>query len=154
MVMAVRVQTNTKTLQDRLNRIVNTTPQAMADAGMEFMEILKRNVRIEMIRNGNIFSGKALKSVRAVQKSKFRIELKMSQRAIWLDRARPHFVKLKRGRLIRQWAMQKGSPGVKAIAAREGSIYVRPHPFFDVAFDRSIGKLTEVFKGRLRRSLQ
>lgn len=53
---------------------------------------------------------------------------------VMLDSMQPHFVSLKRGRLITQWARQKGIKG--------RSIFVRPHPFIDSGFRMMVNKLS------------
>lgn len=52
---------------------------------------------------------------------------------IYLDQMAPHFVSLKRGRLISQWAKDKG---IKAKA-----IKVRPHPFIDSGYRKMLNRL-------------
>ena len=52
---------------------------------------------------------------------------------IWLDRMSPHWVSIKRGRLIFQWAKERG------INAK--AIKVNPHPFVDAGFRRMVNRL-------------
>jgi len=68
----------------------------------------------------------------------------MPQKAIWLDSMKPHYVALKRGRLITRWAkkfydyggtIRKGFSRVRTGpkgGIRKGSkLFVTPHPFVD-----------------------
>ena len=52
---------------------------------------------------------------------------------IHLDRMSPHFVSLKKGRLITQWARQKGINGK--------AIFVRPHPYVMMGFGKILNRL-------------
>ena len=56
--------------------------------------------------------------------------------AIALDRMRPHWVPLKRGRLITQWAKKYN---IKGYGITGNAVYVRPHPYINSA-NRIIGK--------------
>ena len=80
--------------------------------------------------------GKLLKYGRGIAPRKLgkgRYGIFIAQSGIWLDRMPPHFVSLKRGRLITQWAQEKG--------IKSKAIYVRPHPFIDAGYQKMINRL-------------
>ena len=128
------------------------TGKHISEAGFEFTKLLQRNLRAHLTRKGNVWRRKLWNSIQARRASKKNSILVMSQAGVWLDQMRPHFVKLKKGRLIHRWAMQKGNQRVQAIAMREGSIFVRPHPFFSQVFARTIVSFPKLIKRRAARA--
>ncbi len=154
MVISVKIDIRNRQAFDRINKIALRMPDDIADAGHEFAKLVQRNLRLQLTQNQTIWRRKLWNSIQARRKSKFRSEVFMAQEGVWLDRASPHYVKLKRGRLIHRWAMQKGREHIQKIAAREGSIYVRPHPFIDVAMARSFNRLRPILKRRADKALQ
>ncbi len=154
MVIAVKVTIRNQQAFDNINKIVLKMPDNIADAGHEFAKLVQRNLRLELTRNQTIWRRKLWNNIQARKKSKFRSEVFMAQEGVWLDRAKPHHVKLKRGRLIHRWAMQKGREHIQRIAQREGSIYVRPHPFIDSAMARSFNRLRPILKRRADKALK
>lgn len=129
MVIQVKVDIRNRQAINKINKKVIKLPKAIGDAGFEFSKRVQMIERLALTRGKNIFTGKAWNSIKAIRRSKFVSEVKMSQRAFWLDSMRTHFVQLKMGRNIHKWALAKGSNKIKRIAMREGFITVRAHPF-------------------------
>ena len=71
----------------------------------------------------------------------------MAQHGIYLDSMRPHWVSLKRGREITQWAKDRGLGHLVG-----GAIIVRPHPFIKRAFIQTI-KDVKLVERRVRRTV-
>ena len=60
---------------------------------------------------------------------------------IHLDKMPPHFVSLKRGRLVTQWARAKGITGK--------AIFVRPHPYIMRGFGKVLNRLHNITGKRI-----
>ena len=141
---------------DNVNKIAINFGKAAQEAGFDIAKRQQRNLRLQLTRNGTIWrKNQGLwGSIQARRQSKKISKVFMRRYGIYLDRMKPHYVALKRGRLIRQWALTKGNPTIKAIAEREGSIWVRPHPFISDATARTFRAIPEIIKNRTRRVMQ
>lgn len=167
--MAVAVQI-TVTNQRALNRISNILfklPEEVAEASMDFLKLMQRNLRREVTIRGHIWRNKLWNSIQARKLSKDRSVLVMSKEGIFLDRMTPHWVKLKKGRLIREWVKKKGFEflrvqtryGIQAVPKEvalkyEKSIFVKPDPFFDHVFARTLINFPAILKRRTTMALQ
>ena len=107
MVVIVKTQIRNRQAFDRVNNKIIKLPKDIADAGHEFARLMQRNLRLNLTKNQTIWRRNLWNSIQAKRRSKFMSEVVMAQYGIWLDRAKPHYVSLKRGRLITLWAMQK-----------------------------------------------
>jgi len=151
MVQAVRV-TGLQSLRKQLNN-VRKLPKKINDVNFQMAKLIQRNLRVQLTRNKTIWRNKLWNSIQAKRKSKNISVVTMAKEGIYLDSMQPHYVKLKRGRLIRKWALEKGKPGVQKIAAREGSIFVKPHPFIDVALSKSLSKLSPNLRRTVKQTI-
>ena len=86
---------------------------------------------IQMWR-GRLFNTLLQQRMNPRKKSRYTRELFIPSYAVKLDRQKPHFVALKRGRLITQWASEK-------LGKKRGSVMVAAHPFINKA-NRIIGQ--------------
>ncbi len=91
-----------------------------------------RMIKEEHQRTSIKFKGKISKGIKAKKLKKATYGITISQAGIFLDRMSPHWVALKRGRLITQWAKQRG------IVAR--AIKVHAHPFVQAGFMRMVNR--------------
>ena len=151
--IAIKFRADTRRVENRLNNIAVGVPKEIGEGGFEFCKAVQKSVRIRLAMGRHIWRRKLYESVKAQKMSKNISVLKMAAQGVFLDRMTPHRVRLKKGRLIHLWAMQKGSPAVRAIAARQGILWVRPHPFFDAAFSNSLVKLRPILARRLRKGV-
>ena len=78
------------------------------------------------------FRGKISKGIKAKKLKRATYGIMIPVEGIYLDRMAPHWVALKRGRLITQWAKQRGIVG-KAIK-------VHAHPFVQAGFMRMVNR--------------
>ncbi len=78
------------------------------------------------------FKGKISKGIRAKKLKKATYGITIPVEGIYLDRMAPHWVALKRGRLITEWARQRGIVG--------RAIKVHAHPFIQVGFMRMVNR--------------
>ena len=137
---------NMDKLVNRFNDMTFKFPKRMDEAAVEFLEVCQKNIRLALMNKGHIWRGTLFQSVKVVYRKNMKSHLNMHKTGIYLDTMKPHWVKLKRGRLIRQWAMQKGNLSIVRAAKRQASIYVKPSPFFDDAYAKSVLRLPQILK--------
>lgn len=125
-------------LRDRLHNISRNMPKNMGDAGYELMRKFAMNLRAQVMMKNLIWRRNLLRGIRAEKKNQNMSYVKMPLYGIYLDRMRPHWVSLKRGRLITQWARDKG------IRAR--GVYVKPHPFIVEGMTRTYPQINQIIK--------
>ncbi len=107
---------------------------------------MQKEIRKEIRNQGLIWRGKLLRDTRARKISKNVFGLFMPSYGPMLDTMATHAVALKRGRLITQWAKDKG------ITAR--FITVRKHPFIDKPFLKSSRKTKRIIRREIRRAIK
>ncbi len=152
--MVVVVEIRNREALTNIQRIVDMFPLAVEDAGNDFGESAARRLRREVSVQGLIWRGKLLQGIRWVKQSGIGGELRMPLEGVYVDSMRPHWVKLKRGRLIRQWAYEKGHYIVRAAATAQRSIFVKPHPFIKAPIERTIADLTTIIKRHTGKVMQ
>ncbi len=100
---------------------------------------------LQMSTKAHNWRGKLTKSIRWEQRRRGLIgNLFMLRYGIALDRMPPHYVSLKRGRKITQWAKDKGFTG--------RSIFVKPHPFIDRIYSKHRPKLRKYVFNEIQKS--
>ncbi len=92
-----------------------------------------RQIREQHERTSTKFRGKISKGIRARKLKTNTYGIFIPIEGIYLDRMITHWVSLKRGRVITEWAKQRG------IQAK--SIQVHPHPFIDAGYQRMLNRL-------------
>ena len=117
----------------------------------DFLKEVKRKMRLHLTLKGHNWRKKLWNSIDVRKKNRSEYWLFMVKYGVYLDRMKPHWVKLKRGRLIRRWAEDKGNDGVRLAAASQRSIFVRPHPFIDECLGSSLSRLPQIIKNRINR---
>ncbi len=126
----------------KLTRLQRKYPKAFSAGMIKWGRRLQGYIKLSL--NAHKHTGRLLKSVRWEQRPRGKIGvLKMLQRGIALDRMNPHWVSLKRGRRITQWAKDHG------IRAR--SIFVKPHPYIDRIMNKHIIKLPKFIALELKK---
>jgi len=131
---------------------VQKIPLEIGKGGVEFAEATVKQLRLELMKRQHVWKGNLIREIKVIP-GETESFVAMPAYGVSLDRQRPHFVKLKKGRLITKWAKKKGSRAVKLKAIREDSIFVKPHPYIDIAFRRSLSKLKPIMKRRLTKAL-
>jgi|TARA_R100001530_G_scaffold2717_1_gene4361 hypothetical protein len=85
--------------------------------------------------------------------------LEMSEAGFALDHMKPHWVALKKGRKITEWAVDKGlaklGPGGKGITdiypVTKKSIYVGPHPWIEAGRQKEFKKINRFINRELKK---
>jgi len=159
MVSIISVNIRNREAFNRINNKILKLPKEISEGGFEFCKLYQRNLRLQLTLNKTIWRHQLWESIKARQKSKFQSEVVMANYGVFLDRMKNHlgmkghWVKLKRGRLIRLWALQKGNQRVKEAAKREASIIVSAHPFIDSSFERTVIKLMPILQRRMNKAI-
>ena len=139
---------------DNINNIVREFPKFVGTAGYDFARIQKRNLQLELLNQNSIgVSNTPLyNSIKAKRVSRFVSTVSMPLRGIYLDRAQPHWVALKRGRNITNWAEAKYR--YRFNGKLPGAIFVKPHPFIEKATIKSFTKLRNTIRVRTKQALE
>ncbi len=153
MVIAFKITVQANQAMDLINNIAFKLPKEVSEGGFDYAKLVQRNMRLELTNKNLKWRNKLWSGVQARKQTKTRSVVVMPMYGVFLDSMRPHFVKLKRGRLIRRWAMEKGTKRVKAIAKREGSIWVEAHPWIDAPIARSLVNLNSIIRKRADKAL-
>lgn len=146
MAVALKINVRAEEAINGVRGIHMKLPGNLGKAGFVFAKRVQRNMRAELTMQGLIWSRRLWRGIQARRLSKYMSVVAVPIHGIRLDSMDPHFVKLKRGRLIRRWALQKGNENVRRVAMREGSIFVRPHPWIDRPIAVSYRALPSIVK--------
>lgn len=76
--------------------------------------------------------------------------IKMPIHGVYLDRMRPHWVSLKRGRLITKWAQSK--PNLRHLVG--GAIIVRKHPFIAKGVTKIVNKAKGIVENEINKAVR
>lgn len=92
-----------------------------------------RLIKETHLQTSEEWKGHIRKGINAKKIGKNRYGIEFSKQAMGLDSMSPHWVSLKRGRLITRWARDRG------ITA--GAIKVHPHPYIDAGYAKMLKRL-------------
>lgn len=151
--MIINVQVKGMEAVNRMNNQILKLPKTINDVGYEFCRKVQRNMWITLLNHGSIWRGKLMDNIKVARKRDGAV-VTMNKEGVYLDRMKPHYVSLKRGRLITQWAKEKGNPTVQAAAAYGGAILVRPHPFITESISKAYTDLNRMLKDRVDRTVR
>lgn len=142
------------------------TQKVLGDAGNELAKMVKNNL-ITASKWDSIS-----RSISVERPTILRSVVKMVNYGIALDRMRPHWVSLKRGRSITKWAMKnsvfdghrrhftKNRSGKSYIHSgpqggiRGGSVYVKPIPWIDKPMNKALKRTDTVVKRHVNKLLR
>lgn len=119
------------------------------------MDLLSHNFSVEcqdQIRKQLILQTKEAprtglaKTIQAERVRRFMYEVVLGAKANFLDSARPHYVALKRGRLITAWAKRYYHGRMDKNGKLPGVIFVRPDPYVDKGYMRALRKLNPMLR--------
>lgn len=103
---------------------------------------------------GKLFNSLELQAAQPNKYSRFSGYITMPYYAPMLDSMQPHWVALRRGRMITKWAMDKLSLGPRVTYLPIRKIYVKPHPFISQS-NRIIGQnVRRIFETIINRKIR
>ncbi len=115
-----------------MRELVRRVPKVGLRETWNLTQFGARAIRESHERTSEKFRGKISKGIRAKKLKHATYGINIPIEGIYLDRMAPHWVSLKRGRLITQWAKERGIVGK--------SIKVHAHPFVQVGFMRMVNR--------------
>lgn len=153
MVIAVKVTVNDRDAMDLINNRVAKLPEDINKSGFAFNKKLEKNLRFEVVKRNLIYDGRLYNSIKAKQLSKNTSTLSMAYYGGALDRAYPHWVELKRGRKITEWAKSRGFRGIKALQVFTPKWSWRYKGWFTTTFNNTLMQLRPELKRVVTRRL-
>lgn len=152
MVMAFKVIVKDKKVLDLLNNRMTKLPDRMGEGGLRFMKKLKNNLQMEVVRRRLIYQGDLASTMYVRARSKNSSELHMRKYGQYLNEAIPHWVSLKRGRKITEWAKSRGIRA-KSLKVFQPQWSWRYKGWIDKTFKRTILQLRPELKRVVTRTL-
>lgn len=132
----VKIRDNGLITQNKLVR--NLTRRTIKIGARETWNLTQfgaRMMRETHIQTSEAWKGQIRRGIKAKKLKKLTYGIQFSKQAMGLDRMRPHWVSLKRGRLITKWAEARlGKPIPRAIK-------VRAHPYIEEGFVKMLNRL-------------
>ncbi len=133
MPVAVTVEIKDHGTFSYLREMVNRAPVIGRRETWNLTQIGARSIRESHERTSQKFTGKISKGIRARKLKRDTYGIFIPIEGIYLDRMVPHWVALKRGRLITEWAKQRGIVG--------RAIKVQAHPFVANGYKMMLNRL-------------
>ena len=118
-----------KGLPTKIELAKNVSGWNISRMGAKQLRLSARRAKIRDFR-GNLLGPNG---IRAVKSNKNDWGVFVPRKGIMLDGMKPHFVALKRGRLITQWSRQKG--------IKSKFIKVHPHPFIEAGWRSMLNRI-------------
>ena len=147
--MIIRVR-GLKRTKVNLKRYEKKYPEAVREGGRAWGNLLARNLRLAVRPGTRHYWGgrKGLKLYEGIRweqgKKKFGGRLWMPLHGIALDRQPWHWVSLKRGRIITQWAEEK-------LGIKGGGILVGPNPWINAIYKKHLKKLKPMIVNKIKK---
>jgi len=129
---------------------------------MEYAKKMATSIRHQLIAQTKKEQRTAMASrIRARRLNKDQIGIMMPQKAVWLDRMKPHYVSLKRGRLITRWARKNYDFGKTVKSGRSrvrtyhggikrgSQLYVTADPYVNKAMRKARNKFGSIMHRRI-----
>ncbi|KKM53677.1 hypothetical protein LCGC14_1554150 [marine sediment metagenome] len=167
MVIAIQVRGIGKTTQ-MLDGYTRTIPKAADEGLRKLAKKGVKNLRMSATQAGirpwgqgkerSIFRGGIF-----ARKGKGGYNIHITKHGIFMDRMRPHWVALKRGRDIRKWALEKGIATTAGAGARPrvliysfptSSVYVRPHPYIQKGFLKTVSQTKRTVEKEINKAIR
>lgn len=114
------------------------------------------NLRREISRQNLKATGNLWNKIEARPMSKFRYNVFIPKYGFQLDSMQPHWVALKRGRNITQWAMTAPNSPWRGSKPRQlpGAIFVKPHPWIQDPLTLTTKQTSNIVEKNLRQVMK
>lgn len=155
-------------LSPKMIKSLEKTPEAVNKIGDKYATVIKESLRLRYLRNAKVRGAsprtKSANMFRVISnKDKMVHRVDIPKRAFFLDSMKPHYVSLKRGRLVTKWA--KRYFGSKRIAGKSkvsfgkrggirGALYVTPDPFIEDGIKLAENRIKLITKRELERNFR
>ncbi len=167
--MVIAIKIDTRNVMNMLKGYQKTLPKA-ADRGIQNLtkfaaKTLADQARGQRIRSwkGEFYGTLKQQQSRPIKLGKYSYGVSIPEYAMALDKMQSHWVALKRGRAIRQWALDRGiavtvgtgfRPEVTIYPFRTTSIFVHRHPFIDKATKIVNQKTKKIVEKEINKSIR
>lgn len=131
-----------------LKEISNALPYHIREGSNDFGKFLEYRLRLNIVNKRLVDTGILLKNTRWHRRRDGGY-ISTLRRGLALDHGEPHYVKIARGRRIYMWAGRKGNDGVKALRRRQGSLFVKPHPWIEQPIHEATQMIQSFMKKRV-----
>ena len=159
MVIAIDIRIDTRKVKNLIKNISIKLPREVAEAGHDIAKTAEQLLKINLMRTSTRWRYKIFNGTKAERMSNNRSVVKIPIKGVRLDEMRPHPVWLKRGRLITQWANERGVKGFrmnklsKKTGQDERGIFVKPHPWIQEPIVDAIGRVRRIVKRRVDKAM-
>ena len=123
-----------KKLPEHTKRIGNREAWNLTQQGAKIM-------RVTHLQNTEAWKGRIRRGMKPKKIVKGTYGIEFSKQAIGIDRMRPHWVSLKRGRLITEWARARG--------IKKRAIWVTKKPYIEAGYLKMLGRLDQIILKRI-----
>ncbi len=144
--MVISIKVDTKNVMNMFRGYERTIPAGARRGAWLVALKMQGELRREIQAQGLVWRGRLLNKTRARKLSKNVYGVFMPFYGEDLDKRSPRWVSLKRGRLITQWAKEKG---IKA-----KSIRVRKHPFIDRPVSKVRKKARQIVQREINKAIR
>jgi hypothetical protein len=136
-----------------LKRIQKNAPMTMEAMARDVTQDATRRLRMEVLRQHLIWRGTLLHGIKSEPITRFHWAVKVPMHGVALDSMEPHWVSLKRGRNITEWARTAQNSPWKGYAPRglPRAIRVNPHPWINRPLGYSRRQIPVIIKRHLGR---
>jgi hypothetical protein len=143
----MRIEVNVKDVVRTWTGYQRTLPKGARRGVWNVTRRLQKELKMEVQNQGLIWRGKLLKSIQARKLSKNMYGIYMPYYGEHLDRMPTHWVSLRRGRLITQWAMDK-------LGKQTGAIQVHAHPFIQTPLMKVRRQAKRIVEKEINRAIR
>jgi hypothetical protein len=147
MVVTITVKTRgMENVQKLAGRLPKAMREEISDANFNYAMLARDSLRNQLMRTSERWRYKIYNGIKARKKSKFTSVVVVPLEGIALDSMKTHWVSLKKGRLITEWAEDKG--------INASAIEVHKHPFIDAGLRRVRKRLTTELRKGVRKAFR
>ncbi len=143
----IRIEIDIKNVMNMLNALKRTLPASAREGVWNVTKKLEEELKKEVQKQGLIWRGKLLKNIEARKLSKDAFGIFMPYYGTYLDSMPTHWVALKRGRLITQWAKEKAPRAF-------GAIEVHKHPFIDKPLNKVRRQAKRIVENEINKTIR
>ena len=168
MVIGIKVTVDSRKVENMLDKISFKVPKELSEAGFEICKKAEFNLKKNVIEKKLIWTGKLWSGIRARRISKTKSIVVIPKHGIYLDRMKPHYVPLKRGRRITQWVKDhrplKTKKGLSKIwygprggilrkPGRMSNLFVEPTPWISEPIADTMLSMNSIMTRRTKKAM-
>lgn len=141
--IGARVSISPKDYKQNLRSIPMDVRDSVSEVNLGIAKKTAENMKKQLALNGTIWRGRLYDNIKARNRTRTQAVVTMPYYGIYLDSMEKHLVHIKRGRLIYDWAKEKG--------IKSKFITVKPHPFITKALSRTRSEIRPMLKREIKK---